>query len=84
MFKPGLFIFWRWIYWIVFNIPSLSDILILIHNLDSIQLSHTFFQKVTLKEKITPLDWPATGLFLLDQEPTLGGGAAGVHGRPRS
>ena len=34
--------------------------------------SNTFFQKVTLKEKITPLDWPATGLFLLDQEPTLG------------
>ena len=25
-----------------------------------------------------------TGLFLLDQEPTLGGGVAGVHGRPRS
>ena len=46
--------------------------------------SHTFFQKVTLKEKITPLDWSATGLFLLDQEPTLGGGVAGVHGRPRS
>ena len=25
-----------------------------------------------------------TGLFLLDQEPTLGGGLAGAHGRPRS
>ena len=25
-----------------------------------------------------------TGLFLLDPEPTLGGGVAGVHGRPRS
>ena len=25
-----------------------------------------------------------TGLFLLDQEPTLGGGVVGAHGRPRS
>ena len=30
------------------------------------------------------LDWPGTGMFLLDQEPTLGGGVAGAHGRPRS
>ena len=46
-------------------------------------LSH-LFQKVTLKEKNRTLDWPGTCLFLLDQEPTLGGGVAGAHGRPRS
>ena len=42
------------------------------------------FQKVTLKEKNHTMDWHGTGLFLLDQEPTLDGGVAGVHGRPRS
>eukprot|EP01048_Picozoa_sp_COSAG05_P036347 COSAG05_NODE_16323_length_348_cov_1.156627_1_plen_86_part_00 len=36
------------------------------------------------RKKFTPLDWSATGLFLLDQEPTVGGGVAGAHGRPRS
>ena len=36
------------------------------------------------EEKNRTLDWPGTGLFLLDQEPTLGGGVAGAHGRPRS
>ena len=42
--------------------------------------------KLVSQAEITPLDWSATGLrvFLLDQEPTLGGGVAGVHGRPRS
>ena len=51
--------------------------------LEKVGLSH-LFQKVTLKEKNRTLDWPGTGLFLLDQEPTLGGGVAGAHGRPRS
>ena len=36
------------------------------------------------RKKFTPLVWSATGLFLLDQEPTVGGGVAGAHGRPRS
>eukprot|EP01048_Picozoa_sp_COSAG05_P011538 COSAG05_NODE_1093_length_5913_cov_38.151703_4_plen_77_part_00 len=36
------------------------------------------------RKKITPMDWSGTGLSLLDQEPTLGGGVAGVNGRPRS
>ena len=35
-------------------------------------------------ELAVDLDWHGTGLFLLDQEPTLDGGVAGVHGRPRS
>ena len=36
------------------------------------------------RERAHPLDWPMGGLLLLDQEPTLGRGVAGAHGRPRS